>query len=120
TFAGLIEKIPYLKWLGITTVELLPIHEFNECDCPFTNPLTGEPLRNFWGYNTIAFGAPKASYAASGPLHGQINEFREMVSSFHAAGIEVILDVVFNHTGEGSEKGRTYSFRGLDNALYYM
>jgi glycogen operon protein len=120
TFAGLIEKIPYLQWLGVTAVELLPIHEFDEGDCPFTNPLTGERLRNFWGYNSIAFAAPKAAYAASGPEHGQLTEFREMVRAFHAAGIEVILDVVFNHTGEGDYRGRTTSFRGLDNDLYYL
>jgi len=120
TFAGLVEKIPYLQWLGVTAVELLPIHEFDECDCPFSNPKTGERNRNFWGYNTIAFAAPKAAYAASGTEHGQINEFREMIKAFHAAGIEVWLDVVFNHTGEGNEHGRTYSFRGLDNSLYYL
>jgi glycogen operon protein len=120
TFRGLVEKIPYLKELGITAVELLPVHEFNEDDCPFSNPLTGERLRNFWGYNSIAFAAPKAAYAASGPQHGQVSEFREMIRAFHAAGIEVILDVVFNHTGEGDDRGRTYSFRGLDNDLYYM
>src|SRR3954454_9895985 len=79
TFAGLIEKIPYLQWLGVTAVELLPIHEFDECDCPFSNPDTGERLRNFWGYNSIAFAAPKASYAASGPRHGQVREFRDLV-----------------------------------------
>jgi isoamylase len=120
TFLGLAEKIPHLKDLGVTAVELLPIHEFDENDCPFVNPLTGERLRNLWGYNSIAFAAPKAAYAASGPEHGQLNEFREMVRAFHAAGIEVILDVVFNHTGEGDHRGRTYSFRGLDNSLYYM
>jgi glycogen operon protein len=120
TFAGLIEKIPYLRALGVTAVELLPIHEFDETDCPFTNPFTGERLRNFWGYNSIAFAAPKASYASTGAEHGQLTEFREMVRSFHAAGIEVILDVVFNHTGEGDQRGRTFSFRGLDNQLYYM
>src|SRR5262245_13714504 len=120
TFAGLAEKIPYLKRLGVTAVELLPVHEFDEADCPFANPLTGEKLRNFWGYNNIAFAAPKAAYAASAGEHGQVHEFREMVRSFHAAGIEVILDVVFNHTGEGDERGRTYSFRGLDNDLYYL
>ncbi len=120
TFAGLVEKIPYLQSLGITAVELLPIHEFDECDCPFFNPETGEKLRNFWGYNSIAFAAPKASYAASGADHGQISEFRDMVRAFHAAGIEVILDVVFNHTGEGDYRGRTVSFRGIDNRLYYM
>jgi glycogen operon protein len=120
TFAGLVEKIPYLQSLGVTAVELLPIHEFDECDCPFTNPITGERLRNLWGYNSIAFAAPKASYAASGPDHGQVIEFREMVRAFHQAGLEVILDVVFNHTGEGDDRGRTYSFRGLDNELYYL
>jgi glycogen operon protein len=120
TFAGLAEKVPYLQRLGVTAVELLPIHEFNECDCPFVNPFTGERLRNFWGYNSIAFAAPKAAYATSGKEHGQLHEFREMVRAFHAAGIEVFLDVVFNHTGEGDDRGRTYSFRGLDNELYYM
>jgi glycogen operon protein len=120
TFAGLVEKIPYLQQLGVTAVELLPVHEFDENDCPFTNPLTGERLRNLWGYNSIAFAAPKAAYASSGKEHGQVSEFREMVRAFHAAGIEVILDVVFNHTGEGDDRGRTYSFRGLDNELYYL
>ncbi len=120
TFAGLIEKIPYLQQLGVTAVELLPVHEFDETDCPFSNPITGERLRNLWGYNSIAFAAPKGAYAASGPEHGQVTEFREMVRAFHAAGLEVILDVVFNHTGEGDDRGKTYSFRGLDNELYYM
>jgi glycogen operon protein len=120
TFHGLVEKIPYLKQLGVTAVELLPIDEFDECDCPFSNPFTGDPLRNFWGYNSIGFAAPKAAYAASGPTHGQVNEFRDMVRAFHQEGIEIYLDVVFNHTGEGDHRGRTYCFRGLDNDLYYM
>jgi isoamylase len=120
TFLGLIEKIPHLQKLGVTAVELLPVHEFDEDDCPFSNPETGQRLRNFWGYNSIAFAAPKAAYAAGGSEHNQVWEFREMVRAFHAAGIEVILDVVFNHTGEGDDRGRTYSFRGLDNELYYM
>ena len=120
TFAGLQEKIPYLKWLGITAVELLPIHEFDECDCPFVNSQTGERNRNFWGYNSIAFAAPKAAFAATAREYGQITEFRDMVKAFHAAGIEVYLDVVFNHTGEGDDRGRTFSFRGLDNSLYYL
>jgi glycogen operon protein len=120
TFAGLVEKLPYLKALGITAVELLPVHEFDENDCPFTNPLTGEPLRNFWGYNSIAFAAVKAAYARAGAELNALTEFREMVRAFHSAGIEVILDVVFNHTGEGDDRGRTTSFRGLDNTLYYM
>jgi glycogen operon protein len=102
TFAGLVEKIPYLKALGVTAVELLPIHEFDENDCPFHNPDTGEPLRNFWGYNSIAFAAVKAAYASNGAEHGQLTECREMIQAFHAAGLEVYLDVVFNHTGEGA------------------
>src|SRR5262249_15970516 len=118
TFAGLSEKIPYLKWLGFTAGETLPIHEFDEGGCPFTNPPTGRRLRNCWGYNSIAFAAPKAAYANTGREHGQLNEFREMVRAFHEAEIEVILDVVFNHTGEGNDRGRTYCFRGLDNELY--
>ena len=120
TFAGLVEKIPYLKWLGVTAVELLPIHEFEESDCPFFNPITKEPLRNLWGYDSIAFAAPKAAYASAAAEHGQVLEFRRMVRAFHVAGIEVFLDVVFNHTGEGDDRGRTYSFRALDNELYYL
>ncbi len=121
TFAGLVEKIPYLKKLGITAVELLPINEFDETDNPRRNPVTGEDLHNFWGYDSIGFFAPKSSYAVTRPENGyQIREFKEMVKSFHAAGIEIILDIVFNHTAEGNEKGPTFSFRGLDNSVYYM
>jgi isoamylase len=120
TFAGLIEKIPYLQQLGVTAVELLPVFEFDEDDCVFVNPHTKQGLKNFWGYNSIAFAAPKAAYAQSGPEHNQVAEFRDMVRSFHEADIEVVLDVVFNHTGEGDDRGRTYSFRGLDNDLYYL
>jgi glycogen operon protein len=120
TFAGLSEKIDYLKWLGITAVELLPVDEFDENDCPFVSPLTGERLKNFWGYNPIAFGAPKAAYALNPERSEPWDEFCGMVDAFHRRGIEVILDIVFNHTAEGSERGPTYSFRGLDNSLYYM
>jgi len=120
TFRGLIEKLPYLKDLGITAVELLPIHEFDECDCPFVNELTGEKLVNFWGYNSIAFAAPKAAYAADAKEHKQVTEFRDLVKACHEHGIEVFLDVVFNHTGEGDDRGRTYSLRGFDNELYYL
>jgi glycogen operon protein len=120
TFAGLIEKIGYLKSLGITAVELLPIHEFDESDCTFVDPETGKRNRNFWGYNTIAFAAPKAAYAARGGANEQLDEFRELVLQLHNVDIEVILDVVFNHTAEGDDRGRTYSFRGLDNQLYYL
>ena len=120
TFKGLAEKLPYLKWLGVTAIELLPVHEFDECDCPFWNPDTGEKLVNFWGYNSIAFGAPKGAYAATAPEFGQVEEFRDLVKAAHAHGIEVWLDVVFNHTGEGDDRGRTYSLRGLDNELAYL
>src|SRR5262249_55735343 len=120
TLVGVWEKIPYLESLGVTAVELLPVHEFDERDCPFFEPRAGERLHNFWGYNSIGFAAPKASYAASGAEHGQVHEFRDMVRAFHAAGIEVILDIVFNHTGEGDYRGRTTSFRGIDNQLFYL
>lgn len=120
TFRGLVEKIPYLKWLGVTAVELMPVFEFDECNCPFTNPDTGEKLVDFWGYNPIAFAAVKAAYSSEAQGHGQNRDFRDLVKALHAAGIEVILDVVFNHTGEGDDRGRTYSFRGLDNELYYL
>jgi glycogen operon protein len=120
TYLGLTEKIDHLRSLGITAVELLPVDEFDENDCPFVDPLTGEALRNFWGYNTIAFCAPKAAYARDPERSGPWREFTAMVESFHAAGIEVYLDVVFNHTAEGGEDGPTYSFRGVDNTLFYM
>ena len=120
TYSGLIEKLPYLKWLGITAIELLPVHEFDECDCPFFDPATGEKHVNFWGYNTIGFNAPKAAFAATSREHGQIGEFRDLVKAAHAHGIEVWLDVVFNHTGEGDDRGRTYNFRGFDNDLAYL
>lgn len=120
TYAGLGEKVDYLRQLGVTAVELLPIHEFDELNCPFTNPQTGERLRNFWGYNSLAFAAPKAAYAMSAQEHGQVYEFRDLVRTMHLSGLEVYLDVVFNHTGEGDDRGQTYSFRGLDNDLYYM
>ncbi len=120
TYPGLIGKIDYLKALGITAVELLPVDEFDENDCPFVNPLTGESLRNLWGYNTIAFCAPKSAYA-NNPEQGEPwKEFCRMVEAFHEAGIEVYLDVVFNHTAEGGDDGPTYNFRGIDNTLFYM
>jgi glycogen operon protein len=120
TFAGLIEKIPYLQELGINCVELMPIFEFDEMDNPNHNPLTDEPLYNYWGYSTIGFYAPKAGYAAAGKHGGQVDELKTLVKELHRHGIEVILDVVFNHTAEGDEHGPTISFRGLDNKTYYM
>ena len=120
TYAAIREKIPYLKELGINAVELMPIHEFDELDNEFVNPQTGERLFNYWGYSTIGFFAPKAGYAATGPLGMQVDEFKALVKELHRNGIEVILDVVFNHTGEGEADGKTISFRGLDNTTYYM
>jgi glycogen operon protein len=120
TFAGVIEKIPYFKELGITAVELMPIMEFNENENININPVTGEKLTNFWGYSPMAFCAPKASYAADNKNGSQIREFKEMVKALHRAGIEVILDVVFNHTAEGGIDGPIVNFRGLDNSIYYL
>ncbi len=120
TYRGLMEKIPYLKELGVTAVELMPVHEFNDYQVPVTNPQTGKPLGNYWGYEPVAFFAPKASYSSAGGLGQQKLEFKEMVQALHHAGIEVILDVVFNHTAEGNELGPTLCFRGIDNAIFYM
>src|SRR5262249_55571745 len=120
TFAGLTEKLDYLKWLGITAVELLPVDEFDENDCPFVNPFSGERLKNFWGYNPISFAAPKAAYAVNPERSEPWDEFCSMVDAFHRRGIEIVLDIVFNHTAEAGEDGPTFNFRGLDNSLYYM
>ncbi|MBI5084275.1 MAG: glycogen debranching protein GlgX [Acidobacteria bacterium] len=120
TYLGLTEKIPYLKDLGITAVELLPVYEFEEANTDRNNPLMGNTLLNLWGYQPISFFAPNAAYASSQEPGAAVNEFKEMVKRFHAAGIEVILDVVFNHTAEGDERGETFSFRGIDNAVYYL
>lgn len=120
TFAGLIEKIPYIKSLGVTAVELMPVFEFNELENKRVNPRTGKSLKNFWGYSTMAFFTPKASYASNGWDGNQIREFKEMVRAFHRSGLEVIIDVVFNHTAEGDSRGAVISFRGLDNVVYYM
>ncbi|MDR2102730.1 MAG: glycogen debranching enzyme, partial [Treponema sp.] len=120
TYRGIIEKIPFFKDLGITSIEFLPIQEFNEGEIARLNLRTGETLTNYWGYSTIAFFAPKGSYAADKSPGGQVREFKEMVRELHKAGLEVILDIVFNHTAEGNEWGPTFSFRGLDNTIYYM
>ena len=120
TYRGIIEKIPYLQELGITAIELLPVTEFNEMESLFSHPTTGEELPNYWGYSPVAFFAPKASYSSKNQDGAQVNEFKEMVRALHLAGIEVIVDIVFNHTAEGGKNGPTYSFRGLDNRIYYM
>ena len=119
TYRGLVEKIPHLKRLGVTAVELMPIMEYAKSDWHI-NPVTGEPLENAWGYQTLAFQAPDGKYAADGTRGQQVNEFKYMVQQLHNNGIEVILDIVFNHTGENNEHGPTISFRGLDNNVYYM
>jgi isoamylase len=113
TFAGLIEKIPYLQQLGITAVELLPVFQFDAQDAP--------PGRiNYWGYQPVSFFAPHAAYSSRRDPLGPIDEFRDMVKALHRAGIEIILDVVYNHTTEGNHDGPTLSFRGLENSVYYM
>jgi len=118
TYAGIIEKIPYLKNIGITAVELMPVTEFNEHETIFRNPFTGEKLKNYWGYSPLSFFAPKAGYCSG--TDNPLNEFRDMVKALHRAGIEVILDVVVNHTAEGGMNGPVTSFRGIDNTIYYL
>ncbi|MDR2370808.1 MAG: glycogen debranching protein GlgX [Treponema sp.] len=120
TYRGVTEKIPYFKDLGITSLEFLPIQEFNEHENYKINPKNGTRLTNYWGYSTVAFFAPKNSYAVDNTPGAAVREFKEMVRELHKAGLEVILDIVFNHTAEGSEMGPTFSFRGLDNAIYYI
>jgi len=113
TYAGLVEKIPYLQDLGITAVELLPVFQFDPQDCP--------PGRvNYWGYCPVSFFAPHLAYSSCADPLGAIHEFRDMVKALHRAGIEVILDVVYNHTAEGSHEGPAFCFRGLENATYYI
>ena len=116
TYRAVIDKIPYLQSLGVTAVELMPVHEF---------PIRGSdghklPTPNYWGYDPMAFFAPHRGYSADPTPGGQVAEFKEMVRCLHEAGIEVILDVVFNHTCEGNENGPTLSFKGLENSVYYI
>ena len=120
TFAGIRDKIPYLKELGVNAVELMPVYEFDEFENSRPNPQTGETLYNYWGYSTVGFFSPKAGYAATGKFGMQVDELKTLVKELHKNGIEVILDVVFNHTAEGNERGPTISFRGIDNKTYYM
>ena len=113
TYAGLIEKIPYLKDLGVTGVELMPIFQFDAQDAP-------SGLENYWGYSPMSFFAPHDGYSSRRDPLGCLDEFRDMVKALHKAGIEVILDVVYNHTAEGGDDGPTFSFKGFDNRFYYL
>src|ERR1700746_253626 len=113
TYAGFIEKIPYLQELGITAVELLPVFHFDEQDAP-------QGLVNYWGYAPVSFFSPHHAYSSRQDRLGPVDEFRDMVKALPRAGIEVILDVVFNHTAENDSSGPTLSFRGIDNIAYYL
>jgi isoamylase len=113
TYAGLIEKIPHLQDLGVTAVELLPVFQFDEQDCP-------EGLVNYWGYCPVSFFAPHQAYSSRKEPLAVVDEFRDMVKALHRAGIEVILDVVYNHTAEGNHNGPTFCFKGLENGVYYI
>ncbi len=118
TFAGLREKIPYLKELGINAVELMPIFEFDEMRD--YRVVDDKPVMNYWGYNTVCFFAPNTSYTAKVEYNKEGTELKELISALHENGIECILDVVFNHTAEGDERGPCFSFKGFDNNIYYM
>ena len=118
TFAGLREKLPYLKELGVNVVELMPIFEFDEMQD--YRQVDGQELCNYWGYNTVSFFAPNTSYTASTEYNREGNELKSLIRDFNQNGIEVYLDVVFNHTAEGNEEGPFFSFKGFDNNIYYM
>jgi glycogen operon protein len=117
TFRGLIDKIPHLKELGVTAVELLPVFDFDETDV--LRQVNGQSLKNFWGYSTMGFFAPQSAYCVNPQAGNHLDEFRDMVKALHQAGIEVILDVVFNHTDEGNHMGPMFCFKGIDNRVYY-
>ena len=118
TYAGLIEKIPYLKKLGVNCIELMPIFEFDELENE--RVVDDQRLLNYWGYSTVGFFAPKAGYAASAPFGMEADELKNMIRLLHKSGIAVILDVVFNHTAEGNENGPYISYKGIDNRTYYL
>ncbi len=123
TFSGIREKISYFKEMGINCIELMPIYEFDQFEGSKINEETGERLMNYWGYSTVGFFSPKAAYAVTGRTHDATmvaDELKTLVKELHQNGIEIILDVVFNHTAEGNEWGNAISFRGIDNETYYM
>lgn len=120
TYKGFIEKIPYLKDLGVTAVELLPVYAFDANENNNVDPRTGEKLVNFWGYSPISFFAPHTQYASNKNPGEVVAEFKTLVREMHKAGLEVLLDVVYNHTAEGNEHGYTFGFRGFENSVYYL
>jgi isoamylase len=120
TFMGIIEKIPYLLELGVNALELMPLQEFNELEYRYMHPGVKQPLFNYWGYSTVNFFSPMNRYAATDQPGAAINEFKTMVKELHRNKIEVILDVVFNHTAEGGINGTVLSFKSIDNAVFYM
>ena len=120
SYLGIIEKIPHLKSLGINTIELLPLFEFNECEYGQIHPETGTPLYNYWGYSSMSFFAPMRRFAHGEKVESPVLEFKEMVRELHRAGIAVILDVVFNHSSEKGTGGPIQSFKGIDEFIYYM
>jgi isoamylase len=120
TFLGIVEKIPHLKGMGINAIELMPIYEFDECSNRFINPKTNQRLKNMWGYSTMNFFTPMNRYSSSVDWTGAIDDFRTLVREMHRNGIEVFLDVVYNHSAEGEPQGPWFSFRGIDNQIYYM
>ena len=120
TFSGLIEKLPHIKQLGVTAVELMPVFDFDEKTVIRNSPVTGLPLRNFWGYDPITYFAPQSSYCVAPDAGAHVKEFRDFVKAAHRNGLEVILDVVFNHTGEGDQDGPVINFKGIDNSVFYF
>ncbi|KAF2958464.1 glycogen debranching protein [Thermotoga sp. Ku-13t] len=120
TYRGLMEKLDHLKELGVTTIELMPVFEFSVNSNTNINPFTGKRLKDMWGYNPLGFFAVTGNYSTGVKLGEQVFEFKDLVKELHRHGFEVILDVVYNHTGEGNELGPTLSFRGIDNEIYYM
>jgi isoamylase len=120
TYKGVIEKIPYFKELGITAVELMPVQEFMEDNGNRIDTITGDSLKNYWGYNPLLFFAPHGKYSSSKTIGDQVIEFKAMVRELHKADIEVFLDIVLNHTAEGNELGPTFCFRGIDNSIFYL
>ncbi len=120
TFLGLIEKIPYLLNLGVNAIELLPVQEFNETENLLFNPETKKPLCNYWGYSTVNFFSAMNRYGSKNSAESALEDFKLMVREMHRHGIEVILDVVFNHTAEGNQAGPILSFKGIDNPIYYL